>query len=871
MPPARTQTAAQPTSDTGTRVSRVRRRLRRRALLAAIAGRTRVHRRVATACWERPHLLRELARSADPARLRALVDATPITRAEDPNARLLAGLLAALEGDVVDHGDMAAIAGQVDDDHLRRIAAARLVRRGDADLAWAIANAAPKVELPAPHMVLLARNLTDTDALEELIERASAQLAGSPDDKGAARVLREALLSRGRVPYHQWNATEALHWFDRAHEETGPVVRTWTWRAKALRRLGRLEESRINGEAALSERPDWVPALVHMGKLYRQLGDRPASVSHWQRVLDHPKASTEHLRRTWGGLMRVRQLDLALLAAERLEEASGGTPVAHAMRAVTLLELGRTEEANRAIAPLHGRTDAASIRGLARFLGRTARAAEAYTLLQRLPPARWGPVAAEEIFHMLRRDGHLELAQEAIAAAAAANPHHGGLHQLDDEVRAELRVFRGEWSPSTRPAAGIDPVPGRVLHVVGRSVPYASSGYCVRTDYTVRAQRAKGIDVHVATQLGFPWEEGRDAPLEEDVGGVAHHRLPFPPDARQPLLLDERLERHVDALSDLVERLRPAVLHAASDFRNALPALAVGERFGLPVVYEMRGFWEDTWLAKREPAAVERPMYRLRRERETEAAHRAAHVVTLAPTMREDLVGRGIDPAKISVVPNAVAATAFMDAPRDDALARDLGIGPDQPVVGYISSFAGYEGIHVLIDAVARLHAQRGDLRCLLVGDGDVRPVLEHQVRALGLEDVVTFTGRVPHDTIQAYYSLIDVFVVPRTNARVCQLVSPLKPYEAMAAARAIVVSGTPVLRSVIEEGVTGVSFEPEDPDDLAARIVELAEDPDLRRHLGANARRHVLEHHTWERNAERYLEVYRSLGVAPVASERTA
>ncbi len=852
------------------RVRRTARRLRGRLLLAAVSGTSALHRRVIRSCWQRPALLREVTRSADTPGLSRLLAALPFGREDDPDPRLIGALLKALTDGGTHRREVIAAAERGADDELRRIVAARLADYGHAELAWHALEAPPRLELSPPRMERIVRELRDPAALDRLLERTTAELSGPDRPRQVVRLHREALLSLGKVAFAVREDADALRWFDRAHEEVGPTVRTWTWRGKALRRLGRLEESRVSGEAAIAERPDWVPALVHLGNLYHQLGDRAASAACWRRVLERPTVSAYHVQRAWNGLVRVGELDLGLAAADRLIDVTGGDPQARAARAVTLWELGRRDEATASIDDLTGRSDAAAIRGLAWFLGRTGDAAKAYRLLSQLPVEQQGTDAVEEIFHMLRRDGHLDLAAEAVHGALAAFPDHHELGRLRRDIDGELQVFRGEWEAPARSVSPFQPVPGRVLHVVGRSVPYASSGYCVRTDHTVRAQQALGIDVHVATQLGFPWEEGRDAPLEESIGGVPHHRLPIPSDARLPLALDERLERHVDALSDLVERLRPAVLHAASDFRNALVGLEVGRRFDLPVVYEMRGFWEETWLAKRDGVGADSAAYRLRRQRETDAASRATHVITLAGTMRDELVDRGIDPARISLAPNAVDAAAFEAAPRDDELATRLGIGSGDVVVGYISSFTGYEGIHVLIDAVARLKADGRSVRCLLVGDGEVRPGLERQSRDLGVEDVVTFTGRVPHDAVRSYYGLIDVFVVPRTNARVCRLVSPLKPYEAMAAGRAIVVSGTPVLRSMIQEGNTGLSFEPEEADDLAARIAELAEDADLREKLGHEARRHVLEHHTWRHNAERYLEVYRTLGVAPLASERT-
>jgi glycosyltransferase involved in cell wall biosynthesis len=236
------------------------------------------------------------------------------------------------------------------------------------------------------------------------------------------------------------------------------------------------------------------------------------------------------------------------------------------------------------------------------------------------------------------------------------------------------------------------------------------------------------------------------------------------------------------------------------------------------------------------------------------------------------MIARGVPAEKIVVVPNAVDVDDFTARAKDEAIAAEIGIAPDETVVGYISSIVGYEGIRYIVDAVAELRRRgRAKVRLLIVGDGVVRPELERQAAELGLDDAI-FTGRVPHEAIKRYYSLIDVFVVPRTADRVCQLVTPMKPYEAMAMERAIVVSDVAALREIITDGETGRLFRAEDPIALADVVETLLDDPAERQRLGANARAWVSAHRTWTANAERYRELYGRLGLTPPAPvERTS
>jgi glycosyltransferase involved in cell wall biosynthesis len=213
-------------------------------------------------------------------------------------------------------------------------------------------------------------------------------------------------------------------------------------------------------------------------------------------------------------------------------------------------------------------------------------------------------------------------------------------------------------------------------------------------------------------------------------------------------------------------------------------------------------------------------------------------------------------------VPNAVDVTTFTPRPRDEALAASLGLDPGIPVIGYVSSLNPYEGIRYLLAAAAALRARGRALRVLIVGDGEDREALVTAGHELGLDDgTLVMPGRVPHEDVVGYYSLIDVFVVPRTAARVSQLVTPLKPFEAMAMERPVVISDLPALREIVEPGETGLTFRAEDADDLATVVEGLLDDPALRNRLGRQAREWVLTERTWAANGRRYRELYERLG----------
>jgi glycosyltransferase involved in cell wall biosynthesis len=409
--------------------------------------------------------------------------------------------------------------------------------------------------------------------------------------------------------------------------------------------------------------------------------------------------------------------------------------------------------------------------------------------------------------------------------------------------------------------AGTDPAetgPQRVLHLVTNALPRTSAGYTVRTHQIALTQRGAGLEPHVVTRLGYPLAQGiADIRTTVRVDGIAYHRtIPWLP-PRGPVAA---VGQAADLAGRLVTTLRPRLLHAASNHLNAAVALELRRRHGLPVVYEVRGFLEDSWLSRDPGNRATDDFYRLSRKLETRCMKAADRVITLGAAMRDEIVERGVDPAAVTVVPNAVDDAFLQPLPDAGGLRARLGLGTDTAVVGLTSSFYGYEGIDTLIDAAALLHDRGTPIRLLLVGDGPERGALERRAADRGVDAV--FTGRVPMSSIRHYHAALDMFAVPRRADRVCQLVTPLKPLEAMAGGVPVIASDVKALREIVEPDVSGVLTLPEDPEAWANSLERLIYSPERRRKIGQAAREWVRAERTWRAVTARSLAVYRELGV---------
>jgi PEP-CTERM/exosortase A-associated glycosyltransferase len=383
----------------------------------------------------------------------------------------------------------------------------------------------------------------------------------------------------------------------------------------------------------------------------------------------------------------------------------------------------------------------------------------------------------------------------------------------------------------TSDISGLVARPLKILHVLDHSIPL-HSGYTFRTRSILQQQRALGWDTHHITSPKHAAAADNPGDTHETVDGLRFFRTEPAQGmlSRMPVLNQLAvIDRLAARLLQVAQEVKPDILHAHSPALNAVAALRVGRKLGIPVVYEIRAFWED--------AAVDHGTskewgvrYRLTRAMETWALKRVDAATTICEGLRAEIVGRGIPAQKIEVIPNAVDIGDFsVGGARDEALARELGL-EGTTVLGFIGSFYAYEGLNVLLDAVPAMLARQPDMRVLLVGGGPQDAALRQQARTLGIETQVVFTGRVPHKEVQRYYNLVDVLCYPRLKMRLTDLVTPLKPLEAMAQGRLVAASDVGGHRELIDDGRTGVLFAAGDAGALARRVLALLSAPEAGR-----------------------------------------
>ncbi|WFP50724.1 glycosyltransferase, exosortase A system-associated [Methylomonas sp. EFPC3] len=397
----------------------------------------------------------------------------------------------------------------------------------------------------------------------------------------------------------------------------------------------------------------------------------------------------------------------------------------------------------------------------------------------------------------------------------------------------------------------------KILHILDHSIPL-HSGYTFRTRAILEQQRKLGWDTYHVTSAKHL---GNTAAFEE-IDGLQFYRSDQPTGwlAGLPVLnqwaIVETLYRR---LTEIIPQIKPDVLHAHSPALNGLAALRAAHKFRLPLVYECRAFWEDA--AVDHGTTLEGSLrYRLTKYLETFVFKRADAVTTICEGLRGDIVQRGIAADKITVIPNAVDIEKFNYGEQADSeLLKQLGL-TGKTILGFIGSFYAYEGLLLLLDALPAIARQQPNVRLLLVGGGPQQPQIVEKIANLGLQEWVVMPGRVPHDQVQQYYNLVDLLVYPRMSMRLTDLVTPLKPLEAMAQGRILVASDVGGHHELIKDRETGYLFEAGNADALANTILSALQDQGHWDAIRRAGRTYVERERNWQRSVSHYQAVYDGL-----------
>lgn len=348
-------------------------------------------------------------------------------------------------------------------------------------------------------------------------------------------------------------------------------------------------------------------------------------------------------------------------------------------------------------------------------------------------------------------------------------------------------------------------------------------------------------------------------PGKEEINGFTYYRTGPVAASSLPMASELKLMHALyKRLLQVINIEKPDIIHAHSPVLNAIPAIRAAKKRHLPLVYEIRAFWEDA-AVDHGTYAENSWKYRLTRSIETWVCKKADHVAILCNGLKNDLISRCIPSGKITPVFNGVNPMELRPVPPDQNFldAWDL---KDKKVIGFVGSFYRYEGLDLLIDAFSKITISHDHARLLLVGGGEMTNELTAQIKKLGLEEKVIMPGRIPHEKIAGVYAIIDILAYPRYSMRLTELVTPLKPLEAMAMGKPLVASDVGGHRELITNHKTGLLFSAGNIEDLADKINLILTNKPLETTLQKQGNQWVKQHHTWKATTAIYKTIYTNL-----------
>ncbi len=394
----------------------------------------------------------------------------------------------------------------------------------------------------------------------------------------------------------------------------------------------------------------------------------------------------------------------------------------------------------------------------------------------------------------------------------------------------------------------------KILHILDHYKPHFS-GYVFRSSYILKHQRELGLEPVIVTSP----KHGKAEQSVETIDGTVVYRTIDNNFGSVPFLREQRLMRSLQRrIEEAVKIEKPEIIHAHSPSLNGVAAVRAGRKQGIPVVYEVRAFWEDAAVDHR-TFKENSFKYGISRFVERGVFRKVQALFTICEGLKKEIASRGIPEMKITVIPNSVDSSAFYPLLYDEDIAGRYGL-KNKTVYGFIGSFYHYEGIDLLIDAFSKMLKLNKDIVLLLVGDGPEYLKMMHKVEGLNVKEGVIFTGRVAHEQVMRHYSVMDILVYPRKKMRLTELVTPLKPLEAMAMGKMVVGSDVGGIKELIENERNGMLFEAENVDDLISVLTGLRPDNGRFHDIVAHAKERVRTNYSWQSAVERYIPVYTRL-----------
>lgn len=399
----------------------------------------------------------------------------------------------------------------------------------------------------------------------------------------------------------------------------------------------------------------------------------------------------------------------------------------------------------------------------------------------------------------------------------------------------------------------------KIAYVLNNSLSFSNNGYSLRSHHILKTIQSINMDIYAVTRVGFPWDlktKTEFTDTKERYDEVSYFRLDKKGFRLHDIIPSRYIDNYIEMLIDFMQKNKISIAHGASDYLTGLATVGAARALNIPSIYEVRGFWEIT-RASRESFFKHSVSFKMMKKLEIQACNDATTVIALSEVVKEELLLRGVDEQKIYVLPNDVNTSKLQPLIKNTSMVQNLNL-ENKFVIGFIGSVVDYEGLKLLVEAastIEKLHVN--SFRYLIVGDGNDLENLKMEVNKMSLNHLFIFTGRVPHTQVEKYYSVLDAACYPRLDWEVCRIVSPKKPFEAMAYGIPVISSSVRANSYFIEDGINGLLHQAGNSDDLATKILAVYSDGALRQRLSEGGRDWVVKHRGSSQTAILLKKVY--------------
>ncbi|WP_435202033.1 glycosyltransferase family 4 protein [Janibacter sp. GS2] len=688
-------------------------------------------------------------------------------------------------------------------------------------------------------------------AARAVVRRVSLDPVASLPSQGGALGLRAVFAQARTLVLDAKEYDKGLRLLGRLPESalgtTGHGLRAWAHLSR-----GQLDEATREAHAVLAGDPD--AEALGLAMAVAQRGRRTALIRETNALaaVTQPR-TTRDAERLLGWFATTDVLEAeAFIANVATWRVSHSTHTLELIRTETEIRGAGDVAAQRATALEVGQRSPEGFRSATRVLGDLKGWDELRELFVVHDAATVAVVPKKTAISLARqaaRAGWLDTAQ-VITGRMIETGTYAGARETHAQVSDQIHIGRTGWPTEEARERSYEPAPRAVLSVLAQSLPHRSGGYATRSHGILTGLQGLGWDMLAATRLGFPydfWGQGTTRKVEATsvVDSMTYVRLLEPGEREYATTpMSSYIERFAGRVEEVARQHRAGLIHASSFQNNGLAGLRAARRLGLPFVYEMRGL-EDLMKISRNPDFGRTDAYRYMTALELHIVQHADLTFVITEALREEMIRRGGPAERIAVLPNGVHTSQFEPRQPDEALVDELGLR-GKTVIGYAGGLVDYEGLDLLLLAAAELKQTRDDFAVIIVGDGHFEGQLHRMARDLDVLDVVTFTGRVPHEEVARYLSIFQITPFPRLPLPVCELISPIKPFESMAMGKACISSSVAALTEIVEPDVRGLVFDKGDASDFARQIARYLDDPQLRERMGRQAREWVLAERDW-------------------------